>query len=243
MTTRQREFCYHYASGLPAAKAAHAAGYAKSTCEHNAALMLRNPQIIATITQLSGTGQQRLMEIFEAASQSALHTLRYDSDERARQGASREMRGWARVLKDFKPNRILLPPLEESTEEESIKEDQSPVVGTHCVRPEPYHAGPPINHPVSQSKPEKPKTQRAKNQAKNSQHQQKITPEKDQLPNGQPAFDIHLSPQKPIPPPPQKQVIEVRNYIPKTLQTQTLLKPVSAELGASCPRQNNQPTQ
>jgi hypothetical protein len=176
--------------------------------------MLRNPHIISVITQMSGRSQIQLLEVFEAARQSALHTLRYDSDERTRQGASREMRGWARVLKDFQPDRTLLPALEESTQEESTQEDDAPTnhPNNHPTNPATL---PPQTH-ASQPIPIKLKRQPPKNQPLKNKHQQKNTPEKDQLPNGQPAFDIQLAPQPPTPPPPQKQIIEVRNHLPKS---------------------------
>ena len=226
MTTRQREFCYHYASGLPAAKAAHAAGYAKSTSEHNGALMLRNPQVIAAITNLQGTSQSMLMQIFEAAFHTCLHTIRYDSCDKTKQGASREMRGWARVIKEMKPDRTLLPPLEESTQEEQTQAEAESAFGS----PSPPAGGEDAYQasdlrglggeggliPGSQSTSTNQNPQPPKQQRTTPAPQQKNTPqEKDLLPDGRDAFDIQLSPQKPPPPPKPKSVIEVRNYIPK----------------------------
>ena len=45
MTPRQREFCRHYLRGLSASRAAHAAGYASSVAEKNAAIILSSPSV------------------------------------------------------------------------------------------------------------------------------------------------------------------------------------------------------
>ena len=130
MTTRQREFCHHYAKGIPASKAAHAAGYAKSTAEHNAALLLRNPHVIYTITLMQQGTREQVIEIFHKAKKRACHTLDYDSSDKAVESASREMRHWCKILLTLPPDRSLLPPLEESTQD-----DEPPVVGPRCARP------------------------------------------------------------------------------------------------------------
>ena len=45
MTPRQREFCRHYLRGLSASRAAHAAGYASSVAEKNAATILSSHSV------------------------------------------------------------------------------------------------------------------------------------------------------------------------------------------------------
>ena len=45
MTPRQREFCRHYLRGLSASRAAHAAGYASSVAEKNAAIILSSHSV------------------------------------------------------------------------------------------------------------------------------------------------------------------------------------------------------
>ena len=45
MTPRQREFCRHYLRGLSASRAAHAAGYASSVAEKNAATILSSHRV------------------------------------------------------------------------------------------------------------------------------------------------------------------------------------------------------
>ena len=52
LTLRQREFARLYAEGTPAAKAALAAGYSKSTAETNAAQLLDHPYVQAFILKL-----------------------------------------------------------------------------------------------------------------------------------------------------------------------------------------------
>ena len=139
MTTRQREFCYHYAAGLPASKAAHAAGYARSTCEHNGALLLRNPHVIYTITLMQQGTPEHIMDVFLRAKKRACHTLDYSTSEPAAQSASREMRGWSKILLSLPPDRALLPNLEHSTEEDTPTQQEAtaagPVAGAQAAGP------------------------------------------------------------------------------------------------------------
>ena len=109
ITSRQKQFVYHYLRGLPGPKAAHAAGYARSTAEHNAALLLRNPHVIYTITLLQQGTREHLMEIFLKAKKRACHTLDYDSYEPAANQASREMRGWFKILLATHPTVLYCP--------------------------------------------------------------------------------------------------------------------------------------
>lgn len=52
MTARQSEFCRLFATGMPATKAAMAAGYARTTASQNCATMLTNPTIQAQLRAL-----------------------------------------------------------------------------------------------------------------------------------------------------------------------------------------------
>ena len=203
MTTRQKQFVYHYLRGLPAAKAAISAGYARSTAERNAAAILKTPAIAAKICRIQAYEQTEFKDLYQQAKQFYYHThTSPDATVKEKGLASQQMIAWQKLK--LKQSALAAEILNEPTDEEP---QDTPIESA------PAPVGPSIKPPT-----QPPKSQQ-KSQSKNINKTATLplAKETDTLPNGQPAFDIQLSPQKPTPPPPQKQVIEVRNYIPKTL--------------------------
>ena len=186
LTLRQREFCRLYAEGIPASKAAHAAGFAKSTCETNVARLLNSPLVQARILRLRNHTLIRLNDL-EEMRDTAYEIMRNNPDDKVRLQAIRRLES----LKKY-----TIHPLDDQHFIDTLVMESTP------SEPDPDQdtQTPPNDAPASQL----PLNQ-----------QQHYPEETDTLPDGTPAYDTRISPRKPIPPPPQKQVIEVRNYLPK----------------------------
>ena len=105
MTTRQQEFVRHYLAGHTAPDAAVAAGYARSTAEKNAAAMLRHPEVAVVLARMRGYRDAQARTLMEVCLDNLTHTVKYVSDDRLKNMASREIRAW------LKAGRDLLPPV------------------------------------------------------------------------------------------------------------------------------------
>ena len=90
LTLRQREFCRLYAQGIPASKAAHAAGFAKSTSETNAARLLASPLVQARILRLRHHTLVRAADL-EEMRHITQEVMRNTSDDRIRLAAVRRL--------------------------------------------------------------------------------------------------------------------------------------------------------
>ena len=195
-TLRQREFA-------PAAKAAHAAGYAKSTAETNAAQLLDHPYVQAHILKLRGTRLIRREEA-ERMKAAALHILDYTTDDKMRMAAMRRLEALDKMRihpldDDYFRNQILIDTEEQKNQAEQALEEQQAAQ----------------TQVTSETENEVSSLQPIENE--HTLFLQRLTriPETDTLPDGSTALDTQISPRKPTPPPPPKHIIEIRNLLPE----------------------------
>ena len=188
LTLRQREFCRLYAEGIPASKAAHAAGFAKSTCETNVARLLNSPLVQARILRLRNHTLIRLNDL-EEMRDTAYEIMRNNPDDKVRLQAIRRLES----LKKYTIHPLDDQHFIDTLVMESTPEDPDPDEETDT----------PQNDPPALQLP---------------QNQQQLFPEEtDTLPDGKtPAFDQRMNPLKPIEPPKPPVVITIRNLLPKS---------------------------
>ena len=210
LTLRQREFCRLYAAGTPAVQAAHAAGFAKSTCETNVARLLQSPLVQARILRLRNHTLIRRPDL-EEMRDTACEIMRHHPDGKTRLAALRSL-----AMLD----KMVVHPL-----------DDQHFIGTLVMQATPSAAS---------KTPEEQKAQNDTPPSELADGQEEQYPEEtDTLPdNITPAFDVSMRPIKPIEPPKAPEVFTFQNLAPQVYeyhrneQTGFLTRKTNAEIAA-----------
>jgi hypothetical protein len=103
MTSRQREFCRHYLTGIPASEAAKRAGYATCLAETNAADILKSKAVAAYLQRHREARAVLNIHDFRAVVQKLLNIIDLSKDDRDITLAAREIRAYMRLQNTLTP--------------------------------------------------------------------------------------------------------------------------------------------